>query len=121
MQLDFHTFGFALTPALRTHAERRLAYALGRCDTQPSRLHVRLSDVNGPRGGDDKCCHLHLTVPGIDAVVVEDRDADLYVAIDRAAERAGRTLARRLERVRDRRHGPQPPVAPGGESQASLP
>jgi ribosome-associated translation inhibitor RaiA len=30
--------------------------------------------------------------------VIEDTEADLYMAIDRAAERAGRTLQRRLAR-----------------------
>ena len=43
------------------------------------------------------------------AVVIEDTEADLYVAIDRAADRAGRTLERRLARQRE--FAPTLPVA----------
>ena len=35
-------------------------------------------------------------------VLIEDTESDMYVAIDRAAERASRTLGRRLTRQRDR-------------------
>ena len=48
MQIDVQALGFELTPALRTHTERRLHFALGRSDAQVSRLCVRLSDLNGP-------------------------------------------------------------------------
>ena len=52
MQIDVQALGLELTPALREHTERRLHFALGRSDTQVSRLWVRLSDLNGPRGGE---------------------------------------------------------------------
>jgi ribosome-associated translation inhibitor RaiA len=32
-------------------------------------------------------------------VIIEQQEADLYVAIDRAADRAGRAVSRRLERA----------------------
>ncbi len=111
MRIDIQALGFELTPALRAHTKRRLHFALGRSDTQVSRLWVRLSDLNGPRGGDDKRCHVRITLTDAPEVVIEDTEADLYVAIDRAADRAGRTVARRLERSRDQRHGPRPPPA----------
>jgi ribosome-associated translation inhibitor RaiA len=34
-------------------------------------------------------------------VVIEDTEADLYIAIDRATDRAGRTIERRLTRQRE--------------------
>jgi len=37
-------------------------------------------------------------------IVIEDTQADLYFAIDRACERAMRTLNRRLERLRYHTH-----------------
>jgi ribosome-associated translation inhibitor RaiA len=70
---------------------------------------VRLSDVNGPRGGEDKRCHIEVRLRGMPDVVIVDTEADLYVAIDRATERAGRALVRRLERRRE-----FAPPAPGG-------
>jgi len=59
---------------------------------------VRLADVNGPRGGVDKCCGIEVRVKGASTIAIDDTQADLYVAIDRAAERTGRTLDRRMAR-----------------------
>lgn len=100
MHIDIHTHGFSLTPGLREYVGKRLAYALSHGDDSITRLTVRLSDINGPRGGDDKRCLIEARLKQVPAVVVEDVEADLYVAIDRAAERAGRALARRLARSR---------------------
>ena len=63
---------------------------------------MRLSDINGPRNGPDKSCRLQVSLVGLPDVVVDDIESDLYVAIDRAANRAGRTIRRRLTRRRDR-------------------
>lgn len=102
MQIDINADSFSLTDALRSHAERRLRFALTFSHEHIQRIVMRLSDVNGPRGGADKCCHLQVVLAGLHDVVVEDVEADLYVAIDRAANRAGRTVRRRLTRRRDR-------------------
>jgi len=100
MQIDIKTHRFPLTDALQSHAQRRLQYALSSIDETIQRVVVRLSDVNGPRGGKDKRCRLQLVLSGLPDVIVEDTQADLYAAIDRASDRAGRTLLRRLERRR---------------------
>ena len=102
MQIDIQARNFSLTDALRSHAERRLRFALTCCDDHIQRVVVRLSDINGPRGGADKRCHLQVVLAGLPDVVIEDTEADLYVAIDRATDRAGRTVGRRLARQRDR-------------------
>lgn len=39
-----------------------------------------------------------MVLSGLPEVVVEDVEADLYFAIDRAADRAGRTVMRKLNR-----------------------
>jgi hypothetical protein len=85
-------------------ARRRLEFALGRFGGRIRSVTVRLGDVNGPRGGVDKRC---LVTIRLDAskrlVVIEDADADAVVAIDRAADRASRAVARVLQTVADRR------------------
>lgn len=101
MHIQIHAQDFSLTEGLREHVARRLAYALNHGLDSISRIVVRLSDVNGPRGGVDKRCGIEIRVKGTPAVAIEDTEADLYVAIDRAAERAGRTLDRRLARRRE--------------------
>jgi len=108
MQIEIQARNFSMTRAMRTHIERRLGFALSTCYRHVKRILVRLSDVNGPRGGNDKRCHLVVTLPG-QAVVVENTEADLYVAINRAASRAGRTVMRQLRRRR-RINRVQPPV-----------
>ena len=45
-----------------------------------------------------------MAFPGTPNVVIEDTEADLYVAIDRAADRAERAVTRRLERLREHHH-----------------
>ena len=98
MQIDIQARDFSLTDALRSHAERRLRFALTCCDDHIHRIVMRLSDINGPRGGADKLCHLQVVLDGLPDVVIEDIEADLYVAIDRATDRAGRTLVRKIDR-----------------------
>ncbi len=98
MQIDIQTRNFSLTDALRSHAERRLRFALTCCDDHIQRVVMRLSDINGPRGGADKRCHLQVVLDGLPDVVVEDIEADLYIAIDRATDRAERTLLRKIDR-----------------------
>ncbi len=98
MQINIQAKQFSLTEALRSHAKRRLRSTLTCCDKHIQRVIMRLSDINGPRGGEDKCCHLQVVLAGLPDVVVEDIEADMYVAIDRATDRAGRTVVRKLDR-----------------------
>lgn len=100
MRIDIKASGFDLTDGLREHTLRRLRFALGWADQDVRAVTVRLSDINGPRGGRDKRCRIQVPFPGARNVVIEDIEADLYVAIDRAAERTERALVRRLERQR---------------------
>lgn len=111
MQIDIQARDFSLTDALRSHAERRLRFALTRCDNRIQRIVMRLSDINGPRGGADKRCHLQVVLAGLPDVVIEDIEADLYVAIDRAADRAGRTLVRKIDRQHALLRHARPPMS----------
>ena len=83
-------------------ARKRLEFALGRFAGGVRSLRVRLTDVNGPRGGPDKKCLIavRLTRPGR-VIVIEDVDADHAVVIGRAAERASRAVSRALQSARD--------------------
>jgi len=122
MNIHIQARGFALTDSLREHVERRLRFALGWADdrlrqvsvrlSDENGLSVRLSDENGPRGGEDKRCRIQVAFSGAPGMVIDDTEADLYVAIDRAADRAGRSVARRLERQRDYRQGLSPTATP---------
>ncbi len=106
MQIEIQARNFNLTEALCNHTERRLGFALSARDDHIQRIIVRLSDINGPRGGVDKHCHIQVVLAHMPDVVIEDTEADMYAAIDRAADRAGRTVARRLARQRVKGRAP---------------
>ncbi len=104
MQIDIQARGFKLTDGLREHAKRRLQFALSWAVHDVRKVIVRFSDINGPRGGSDKRCYIQIPVHGRPDVVIDDIETDLYVAIDRAVDRIGRSVARRLERKREHMH-----------------
>ena len=105
MHVDIQARGFRLTPGLHEYTQRRLWFAFVSIHPKVGRIAIRLTDDNGPRGGQDKRCQVRVSVRGARGVVIEDREPDLYVAISRAIDRAGRTVARRLARSRDDRRG----------------
>lgn len=98
MQIEIRTQGIPVTAGMRVHVERKLAFALDRFRERVGRVTVRFGDVNGPKGGADKACRMDVTLTPGGTVRVADVDPDLYVAIDRAAHRVNRSVARRLER-----------------------
>jgi len=100
MQIITHVRGFGLSDGLSKHLRRRLQFAFDRIDNPVRRVVVRLSDVNGTRGGEDKRCHLQVQFDRKPDVIVEDVQSDLYLAMSRAIERAARTITRRLVRLR---------------------
>jgi len=104
MNIVIQSRGFSLTQAMRQHIERRVLFALGWADYQVKKVEIRLSDLNGPRGGEDKRCQIQILATGIPQVLIQDIEPDVYVAVDRATDRAGRALARRLEKLREHRH-----------------
>ncbi len=101
MKIVIRSRGFEVTQAMRANLERGLRFALGRFAARVVVVNVRLSDLNGPRGGVDKRCQIEVVLRGARDVRVEDVDGDLYVAVARVAERLGRAVARELERRRE--------------------
>ena len=89
-----------LTAALLAHVESRLRFAWSRFGQRIRHATVRLTDLNGRRGGVDKQCKVTVTLSPSVKVMVEATDADLHSAIDRAADRVERSVTRELERRR---------------------
>lgn len=92
--------GVEVDGATRERIDRRLGFALGRFGDRVGRVAVYLVDLNGPRGGVDKQCRVVAEVLGHGLVVVEDTNASLTAAIDRAADRVGQGVRRRLDGAR---------------------
>jgi len=110
MNIAIQSNGLVLTEALRAHVHRRLQSALGWALTR--RLAVWLSDINGPRGGRDKRCKIQISLDHGKTIIIENTEEDLLAAIDLAADRADRALARQLARNRKFSHAKASELAP---------
>lgn len=119
MRVAIHSSGFGMTNALRSYTEHRLATALGWARRHMRKLAVWLSDINGPRGGVDKRCKIQVQLDSGREVIIEEREADLYAAIDRAAERADRAIVRQVERTRQFAHERMPSPLEADEDTGS--
>jgi len=88
---------------LRDLAERRVRFVLRRLRWLVPHAEVRMSDVNGPRGGIDKRCQVELRTDGAGSVVVTSVAGDWRTALDQALARAARFLMRLWRRSSDSR------------------
>lgn len=100
MRIDIHAMSFELTPAIDEHARERLVQSLGPNVRQIDRALVRLSDINGEHGGEDKRCHIVVSMPKSPDIVAQSVQSDLYAAIDEASCRIKETVRRRIQRRR---------------------
>jgi ribosome-associated translation inhibitor RaiA len=104
MRIDVQARRFSVTEGLRQHVVRRVESALNSYRVWVDRVEVQLGDVNGSRGGDDKFCRVLVRLPNLPTLVIRDLGSDLYAVISSAAERAGRTVGRRMaHRIRTKR------------------
>lgn len=101
MKIEVRFRGLEPSEALRDHAARRIHFHLSRFGHEISSVLVRISDVNGPKGGVDKQCQVTVRGRRLTGVIVDDLSGDAYSAIDMAVERVGRAVGRDLERSRD--------------------
>jgi len=97
MKTDIRSQSFTITDAMRSFIQQRVRQAFGHFAEHIDRVEVRLTDINGPRGGIDKACRIVVRGPGL-SLVVNDQDADAYDAAARVLHRAGHALTRRVKR-----------------------
>jgi ribosomal subunit interface protein len=92
MQIDIQARDLILSEDLCAYVERRLQFALSRFQDRVLRISVCLADVD--RSGATLQCNLHIYGKAWPDIVIEDAESDIYIAINRAVARAGRTLER---------------------------
>ena len=123
MQLAIRSHGFPLTESLRDYVEGRIRFALSHATTRLRAVTVVQSDINGPRGGLDKACRVRVTIKDSPVMVIDDTEANLYSAIDCAADRAGRKVNRILRRMLKRSRQPLAmslPLPPDAEKSSAA-
>lgn len=105
MEILIKTRGLSTPLSTRQHAARRMKAALGRFGHDIRSVTVRLSDINGPRGGLDKLCRVVVHLKNR-ALVMEELGADAHTVLDALADRLHHTVARHLNKVLKTRHRP---------------
>jgi len=90
---------------------RRTRFVLRRLAWLVPHATVRMSDVNGPRGGIDKQCQVELKTDVAGTVVVTSVASDWRSALDKALARAARFVLRLVRRGSDPRRSRQRAIA----------
>lgn len=86
-----------LESKIRRYAERRIGFALDHL-RDLRRLVISMEDVNGPKGGPDKRCHV-IAEFSFSSISLEETQSDWQTAIARAIHRLDRTATDRLHRL----------------------
>lgn len=96
--IDIQARNFTLTDAINSYTQKKLEPMLHHYGDKILKTIVHLSDDNGPKGGVDKHCHIHVEMKKLPTVVIEDSEENLYAAIDNATHRAERAVRKMLEK-----------------------
>ena len=100
MNLTIQHHGVPLPAGQAERIARRFLSALRRFTPRIQRTWIRVSDVNGPRGGVVKELRVRIGLRGAPEVQVVERCADLGAGAARAARRIVRVVARAIGRAR---------------------
>lgn len=103
MRIEIQSGNVRITKKLMMFLRKRIEFALGRFQDRIQTVQVRLSDINGPKGGVDKRCQIQLSLPAQKDVVVTTKAHRLDVAIAKTAARSAQALSRALGKRRSRR------------------
>lgn len=79
--------------------ERRLKFALDRHESRLSEVSGAVSDLNGPRGGSDKRCHIQVRLQDGTSLSIEVRGEDGFAVVNAALRRLTYRLGRRVDRI----------------------
>lgn len=111
-------FGVTLDRDARAVIRKQLGSKLGKYATAIERVSVRVSDVNGPRGGVDKACRIKVVLSGLPSVIFESQALSVHDAVNGALAGTERIVRRSLERRLAR---PRKAAIGGGRPRAGDP
>jgi hypothetical protein len=100
LPIHIRVAGRAIGQKHRDDIARKLATKLGKFAPAIERITIRLSDVNGPKGGRDQKCQIKVVLGGLSSVVVNEMDVTLLRVADRAIAAAALAVQRTVQRRR---------------------
>ncbi len=80
---------------------RRVRLALSRFATSIQAITIRITDTNGPKGGEDTRCIVSVKLASADEVVVQGEGEKVLSVLSHCLSRAERAVSRSLDRRRD--------------------
>ena len=98
MEIQIKTSGLPAAKKLRAHASDRIGATLNRFGHIVQSVSVRLSDINGPRGGADKLCRIVIQMKNR-SVVMEELGSDMRRVIDRLSDRVQYSVSRQMGKL----------------------
>jgi hypothetical protein len=100
MEIGIRTRGVERSDNLTQMLQRSIEFAVDRYRNRIVRISVYITDVNGPRGGEDKQCQITASLRGARPVIILEKGGDLMAVVNQAAHRLGYHIGRRVHRLR---------------------
>ncbi len=100
MKISIKAHRLKIDKQVNAAMERRLRFALGRFGASVKEVKVRLTDLNGPKGGVDKECLIVVRLQRGGEVVVQGSGKDCIATLNYCADRISRAVERDLSRNR---------------------
>lgn len=89
--------------ALVEHVEQEIAHTLKHLTERITRIEVHLRDENAQKSGPrDKRCSMEARPAGLDPMIVDATDGDIYTAVKKAAQKLERALKHRFDKMDSR-------------------
>jgi ribosome-associated translation inhibitor RaiA len=100
VKIDIRFRGLQASPALRDHARERIRIQLDRFTREIRSVIVRITDVNGPRGGQDMTCLVTVSGRRFSTLALTETSDNGFAGINAAIDRAAQAVTRRIARSR---------------------
>jgi len=94
---------FELNRATRSYIRKRVEERIARFRGTVRSVDVRITDVNGPKGGNDKACSVVATRDSGESLVARSQATTVHGALGKAARILARSIATSLKRKRWKR------------------
>ena len=103
MKIEVKRDKVQLQNSLIANIHRHIAADLKRFDGMIRRVCVKIADINGPHGGEDKSCRIQVFLKRASSVIIEERGASLLSVASRAIARVDMAMFRVADRRREKR------------------
>lgn len=86
---------------ISSQIDRRVRLALSRFRAAIQNVTIRITDINGPKGGVDMRCVVVVKLTPAGEIVVQGQGKDVFSAFNYCLPRVSRTITRSIARRRD--------------------